>query len=118
MSGRAFVVRMNPAGISRVHVGLQTDEISVGWGKCGQRLLDPRLDRSAFADHVYRTYYSTDEHRISSGITTGQLWRFIRVMSAGDLVVVPEWVTLHIAEVVGEVTYDPNNEHWAYRRGV
>jgi hypothetical protein len=39
-------------------------------------------------------------------------------MSPGDLVVVPDGDTLHVAEVTGEVSYDAEDVHWAYRRPV
>lgn len=118
MSSQAFILRMNPAGVPRATVGLQSNEISIGWGKCGAELLDPKLNRWAFASHVHRTYNAADRNRIASGNSAGQLWRFIRVMFSGDLVVVPLGDRLHVAEVVGEPTYDPSNEHWAYRRSV
>ena len=118
MSGHAFIVRMNPAGIDRVPIALQAGEISIGWGKCGRELLDFKLDRTAFSAHVHRSYYAVDANRIASGKTSGQLWRFIRVMSLGDLVVVPHGDRLHIAEVAGDAFYDPTPEHWAYRRTV
>jgi predicted Mrr-cat superfamily restriction endonuclease len=118
VSGRAFILRMNPAGVPRAAVGLQTNEISIGWGKCGAELLNTELDRSGFAMHVHRTYNAADGNRIVSGNSAGQLWRFIRAMSPGDLVVVPLGDRLHVAEVLGDASFDPNNEHWAYRRSV
>lgn len=118
MSGRAFVLRMNPLWVSRVEEGLASNQIGIGWGKTGPELLNLKLDRYAFAMHVHRVYYPTQQDRRRSGKTAGQLWRFIRVMSPGDLIVVPDGETLHVAEVTGEVTHNPADEHWAYRRRV
>lgn len=120
MSERAFVLRMYPLGIDRVPIARQTNEISIGWGKAGADLLAWRLDRPAFAQVVHSAYYAAAADRRGSGTAAGQLWRFIRVMSPGDLVLIPHIGQLHVAEVVRDVTYDsdPNAEHWAYRRRV
>lgn len=118
MSGRAFILRMNPLWATRVADGLATNQIGIGWGKTGPELLNEALDRFPFAMHVHRTYYPSQANRRRSGQTAGQLWRFIRVMAPGDLVVVPEGDTLHVAEIAGGVTHDSTDEHWAFRRPV
>lgn len=120
MSGRAFVLRMNPLGIDRVPIGRQTGEISIGWGNVGPELLDSAVGRAELARLVHDTYYGRAANRRGSGSATGQLWRFVRVMSPGDLVLVPHWGELHLVRVVGDARHDanPNAEHWAYRRRV
>lgn len=120
MSGHAFVLRMIPLGIDRVPIGRQTGEISIGWGRVGDVLLDSRLDRLTFARVVHDTYYGGAPNRLGSGSATGQLWRFIRVMSLDDLILVPHWGELHLARVTGDPRHDPNPnaEHWSYRRPV
>jgi predicted Mrr-cat superfamily restriction endonuclease len=90
--------------------------VSIGWGKVGSRLLAVSLSRGRFADLVHQAYYSDEPNRIRSGATTGQLWRFIREMGPGSLVLIPHWSELHVARVTGEVTHDPQAEHWAFRR--
>jgi predicted Mrr-cat superfamily restriction endonuclease len=118
VAGRAFVLRMNPLGIDRVPIGRQAGEISIGWGRVGEPLLNPRWSRWQFARLVHDAYYSGASNRFGSGNASGQLWRFIRIMTPGDLVLVPHRAELHVARVTGDATYDanPNAEHWAYRR--
>ena len=114
----AFLLRLHPVGEDRVPIARAVGHISIGWGKVGAGVLDESLDRSAFAQLVHDTYYSHEENRLRSGQTTGQLWRFIRTMRKGDLVLVPHWAELHVARVTGDPTHDPSRgaEHWAYQR--
>lgn len=113
---KAFLVRMNPLDIDRVPTARSEGHVSIGWGKVGPRLLDMSLTRDRFARIVHDAYYADEPDRIRSGATTGQLWRFIREMNLGSLVLVPHQGELHVARVTGDVTYDVRAEHWAYRR--
>jgi len=109
---------MNPLGFDRVPVGQQSGEISIGWGRIGEALLNSRLGRQQFAALVHDAYYGRRPNKLGSGNAAGQLWRFIRAMSPGDLILVPHAAEIQLARVTGEPAFDanPSAEHWAYRR--
>ena len=117
---RAFLLRMFPLGIDRVQEALTTDIITTGWGKVGPGLLDHGLDRRSFSLLVHATYFGEERDRVRSGNAAGQLWRFIREMDDGALVLATHWSRLHIARVLGPPMHDPSGEaeHWAYQRPV
>ena len=111
---------MFPLGEDRVSVAVADGIVSIGWGKVGRDLLSEYLDRRAFSRLVHDTYHSGDADRIRSGNAAGQLWRFLREMRPGDLVLATHWGRLHVAKVIGPPTHDPSTsaEHWAYQRPV
>ncbi len=49
MSGRAFILRMNPAGVPRAAVGLQTNEVSTRRARSGQTLVSSFAARYGLA---------------------------------------------------------------------
>lgn len=112
---RAFILRLNPVGTDLVSLARRTGQVSIGWGKCGLELMDPDLEYSAFEAIVHRRYFPGSDHR-GSGKAAGQLWRFIREMEPGSMVLIPHYEFFNIVEVTGDVTYTPFTEHWAYRR--
>jgi predicted Mrr-cat superfamily restriction endonuclease len=77
--------------------------------------MNPDLEYSAFEAIVHETYFPRDDHR-GSGKASGQLWRFIREMEPGSMVLIPHYQFFNIVEITGDVTYSPFTEHWAYRR--
>ncbi len=116
---RAFVLRMNPPGGDVVESGRSGNWISIGWGRA-TGLLDPGMDRRRFRSIVRDTYHAHEPDWKRAGVATGQLWRFIREMAPGDLVVVPHGGELVVAEVTGAPWRedDPAVEHSAHRRSV
>lgn len=116
---RVWLLRMVPVGTDRLDAARTANVITIGWGKA-DGLVDPGLSRERFRDEVIRAYYQEAADLRAAGTSNGQLWRFIREMSAGDLVVVPRGDALHFARVVGEVSHDPRPEaeHWAFSRPV
>lgn len=116
---RVWLLRMVPVGRDRVEDALAANVLTIGWGKA-DGLMDPGLSRERFRDEVIRAYYSGATDLRAAGTSNGQLWRFIREMSAGDLVVVPRGDALHFARVVGGASHDPrpDAEHWAFSRPV
>ncbi len=84
----AYVLRMAPVGIDWVPEALQSDQISIGWGEAAH-LMDPGLDYRQFREVVKNIYYAADFGYQKAGAAAGMLWRFLREMDDGDLVVVP-----------------------------
>src|SRR5687768_8381660 len=86
-SQQGFVLRIAPSGIDRVELALHDDAIIIGW--CARELLKPSLDWKAFREIVRSRFYAHDEDLRRAGAAAGHMWRFIREMAIGDLVVVP-----------------------------
>lgn len=116
---RAFVLRQAPVGLDLVPDALATNEISIGW-PVASGLLDESLDYWAFRSVMKAAYHSTEAGWVKSGAAASQVWRFVREMSVGDLVVVPHGPTFHVAEVAGHVFYREEyvDRHAAFRRSV
>jgi len=55
---QAFVLRIAPSGIDRLHEALETDEVMIGWCRCAA-LIDPALRRSGFRSALKQQYYPT-----------------------------------------------------------
>lgn len=119
MAGKAFVLRIAPSGVNRVAEALETGRLIIGWAEaCG--LLDSTLDWWQFREIIHRTYHAGDASRRRAGAATGHMWRFVREMSDGDLVVVPDGSQFYVAQVSGPAFYDESRveEDSAYRRCV
>jgi predicted Mrr-cat superfamily restriction endonuclease len=116
---RAFVLRISPGGVDGVPDALSSREISIGWAKA-ERLMDLTLDYWQFREVVKEAYYPEDPGYRDAGAVAGQLWRFIREMDEGDLVVVPHFGEFYITKVTGPLIYRPEkaDEHSAFRRPV
>lgn len=116
---QAFILRIAPSVIDRVAEALETDQIIIGWANA-DGLLDKHLDWTAFRELIRDTYYRGDKtlHRV--GAAAGHMWRFIREMEMGDLVVVPYGSEFYIAEVAGDAIYlhEKRSDDSAYRRPV
>jgi predicted Mrr-cat superfamily restriction endonuclease len=117
MSQEAFVLRIAPSGVDLVPEALRTNEIIIGWAEA-EGLLDPGLSWERFRKILYDAYYSDEKNMRGAGGAAGNMWRFIRDMKPGDLVVVPYWSEFFVAEVSGPPTYDRNkvDDDSAYRR--
>ncbi len=115
----AFVVRIAPSGLDYVPEALANDEIIIGWARAAG-LLASSLDWTAFRQILADTYYRGEPTMHGAGGAAGHMWRFIREMKSGDLVVVPYGSDFYVAEISGPATYDPNKvaEDASYRRKV
>ncbi len=115
----AWLLRMKPHGDDRVPGALLTGTITIGWGKA-DGLTDATLSRTSFREEVVRAYHADDRDRRASGRATGQLWRFLRGMSPGDIVLVPDGLRIHVARITGDPIHDsaPVAEHHAHKRPV
>ncbi|HEX7126499.1 MAG TPA: restriction endonuclease [Thermodesulfobacteriota bacterium] len=98
---------------------LRSDQIIIGWSEAAE-LLDPSLEWEAFRDVVRKRYYRTERNPRKAGNAAGHLWRFIREMKPGDLVVIPYGAEFYVAEVTSPATHDPNlvDDDTAFRRKV
>lgn len=119
---RAFILRMTPGGHNKLPEGLRKNEIILGWGKVkGLENEDSFKTIDNFRDEIRAKYHSTDHDSRRSGQNAGTMWRFIRIMKEGDLVVVPdEGKQFFICKVAGRVFYveDKVPEESTYRRRV
>lgn len=119
MKQQAFVLRISPGDNDRVPEALNKNQIIIGWANA-QGLLDTKLSWEQFREIISNTYYSSESTLRRAGNAAGHMWRFIREMKDGDLVVVPYGSNFYVAEVHGDATYDPIKvaDDTAYRRPV
>lgn len=119
MSQSAFVLRIAPSGIDRVPESLEENQLIIGWANA-KGLLDETLSWEAFREIVHSAYHAGESNYRRAGAAAGHIWRFVRGMKLGDLVVVPYWADFYLAEIVGPATYDPalSDDDSSYRRKV
>lgn len=118
MADAAYVLRLSPSGIDRMAMALHDGDIVIGWA--APELIDSTLDRSAFREVVRCHFYTEDESYRRAGAAAGHMWRFLREMKVGDLVVVPYGANFYVAEVRQEPRFLPDKveEDTAFRRSV
>ncbi len=119
MNQQAFVLRIAPSDIDRVPEALKENQIIIGWANA-DGLLEPNLTWEQFREIIRETYYTSESNLRKAGAAAGHMWRFIREMNKGDLVVVPYGAEFYVAEVGGSATYDPQktDDDTSYRRSV
>lgn len=112
---KGFALRLD----HRLASSLSNEVVGVGW--CLAEHLDKEPDWQKFKDIVRSAYpeYYTNRER-SLGNAAGSLWRFIHVMKADDIVVVPTGEGFYVAKVKGDLLYDPAGctDDFAWRRRV
>lgn len=119
MAQQAFVLRISPSGNDKVAEAVSANQLIIGWSKA-EGLLDTSLSWVKFRKIISTVYYSKEESLRKAGAAAGHMWRFIRDMKTGDLVVVPSGSKFYVAEVKGEATYEASNvsDDTAFRREV
>ena len=119
MEQQAFVLRISPSRIDRVSEALSSNQIIIGWAEA-RGLLDENLPWEEFRKIISDTYYANEENLRRAGAAGGHMWRFIREMKKGDLIVVPYGAKFYVAEVSGPAAHDESKvgEDTAYRRNV
>lgn len=119
MNQQAFVLRIAPSGIDKVQEALTENQIIIGWAEA-EGLLDTNLTWEQFREIIRNKYYTGEETLRRAGGAAGHMWRFIREMNKGDLVVVPHWSEFYIAEIESSAIYvaDKVADDTAYRRPV
>lgn len=112
----AYVLRIAPGGADMVSSCIEHDEILIGW-QDAKGLINRDLSWQQFRDIVSHAHYPNEMNLRRAGSAAGQLWRFLRDMKVGDLVVVPHPGVFYVAEVLGEPACG-NADHNFYFRSV
>ncbi len=107
MGQQAFILRIAPSGIDHVWEALDKNQIIIGWAEA-VGLLNEQLSWEQFRTIISDTYYPHEETLRKAGSASGHMWRFIREMKKGDLVVVPHGSEFYAAKISGPATYDPS----------
>jgi predicted Mrr-cat superfamily restriction endonuclease len=115
---RAFILRIAPSGVDRVALALRENVAIIGW--CAPELMNPRLDWKAFREIVRAQFYAKDDNLRRAGAAAGHMWRFIREMKVGDLLVTPHGSGFYVGRIAGPAFHLPKKvkEDTAYRRKV
>ena len=119
MEQQAFILRISPSRIDRVQDALKDEQLIIGWSKA-KGLLNDKLTWGKFRKIISETYYKSEYNLRKAGSASGNMWRFIREMNEGDLVVVPHGSEFYLAKVTGSATHNDSNidDDTAYRRQV
>src|SRR6267154_3869631 len=119
MTESAYIVRIAPSGADKVPEALATGELLIGWSYA-EGLLDYSLSWEQFREIMRLQYYSEQDNLRKAGAASGHMWRFIREIKTGDLVVVPYGPDFYVGEITGPARYDPSklDDDSAYRRPV
>ncbi|NTG36968.1 hypothetical protein G6K91_22205 [Agrobacterium rhizogenes] len=114
----AFAFRLRPSHIDKVEALLAENQIAIGWSKA-EGLLTPGFSKEDFRKEVAHHYPDIVE-RNWVGQDVNHLWRFIREMKNGDIVVIPHDDDVHFVQVTSEAMYFANqaNDDTAIRRDV
>jgi hypothetical protein len=114
----AFAFRLRPSHIDKVEALLAENQIAIGWSKA-EGLLTPGFSKEDFRKEVAH-HYPDIVQRNWVGQDVNHLWRFIREMKKGDIVVVPHDDDVHFVQVTSEAMYLAHqaNDDTAIRRDV
>lgn len=118
---KAFVIRCDPSGVNRLDELLMKNQIVIGWSYTKDKLFDLTFNRDQFKQKLKGIYHDLyDSNPYSLGQATGYLWRFIREMEIGDLVIVPIPRAFYLGRITSNVKYieDKLEEDTAIRRDV
>jgi hypothetical protein len=116
---QAFVLRIAPSKTDRVPEALRDSELIIGWSHASG-LLDPSADLARFREVIQKTYHHGEPNELKAGKGAGSMWRFVREMRLGDIVLVPHHKDLYVGRVAGPAYHDPGKiaEDTAHRRPV
>src|SRR4051794_34317476 len=101
---RAWMIRAGQSG-EREQAALDLGRVIAGWSETDD--LSPYSDRESLRDYIRSVYPSASRALVANW--TGQLWRFLHVISEGDLVVLPlkgEARELVLGRITGPYFYD------------
>jgi predicted Mrr-cat superfamily restriction endonuclease len=116
---QAFILRIAPSNIDKVPEALESDQIIIGWSAT-PGLLDASLPWKNFRQQIHINHYAEEKTLHRAGAAAGHMWRFVREMQIGDLVVVPSGPSFYVAEIIGDAVYLPerSSDDTSYRRAV
>lgn len=119
MTQQAYVLRISPSGKDRVPEALATNQIIIGWSDA-KGLLNENLSYQEFRAIIHNRYYFDEDNLRKAGSAAGNMWRFIKKMEKGDLIVVPYGPDFFVAKVIGDVIYSDSSisNYVSYRRPV
>ena len=113
-----YSFRLRPSERDKVRELLSINRIAIGWSRA-ERLLDEALSYDALKQVLNEDY---PDLRVQGrlGRDANHLWRFIRKMEVGDVVVVPHGQDIHFVRVSGPPFYAPEkvDDDTAIRREV
>lgn len=99
---------------------IKTSRIFIGWAEAkGLIEMAAADDYYGLREIIKNRYYPNASTYHGAGISSGHLWRFIKEMRPGDLVVIPCGEGLYIGEVTGDCQYAPeevDNDRAYYRQ--
>ncbi|MGO7790844.1 hypothetical protein ACC703_25620 [Rhizobium ruizarguesonis] len=112
----AFAFRLKPSHIDHVEELLAVNQIAIGWSDA-KGLEDPSLTMADFRTEIAKRYPEIVK-RNRVGHDVGHLWRFIRQLKVGDIVVVPHGDNIHFLQVASGAKYLSTKvaDDTAYRR--
>ncbi len=115
----AYIMRIAHGEGGLLNESLERDELIIGWAYA-EGLLDTSLDWVQFREIIHQQYHKNEDTYRRSGAAAGHVWRFIREIKIGDLVVVPSGPEFYVAEVSGDARrlHEKVAEDSAYRRSV
>jgi 5-methylcytosine-specific restriction endonuclease McrA len=118
-SRQAFVLRIKPSRHDRVPDALADGELIIGWSYA-LGLLHASADLARFRQIIQNTYHAGEPDELKAGKAAGSMWRFIREMREGDIVLVPHHKHFYVARVTGPAYHDASKvaEDTAHRRPV
>ncbi|MHA1211229.1 MAG: hypothetical protein ACTSSH_02095 [Candidatus Heimdallarchaeota archaeon] len=98
---------------------LAQNEIMLGWSKA-EGLLNEELTKVEFREIIHKEYFPREETKRRAGQIAGDLWRFIREMKVGHLILVHTKGGFFIGKVTGPAYYNEMKifNDTAYRRKV
>ncbi|MDR1081915.1 MAG: hypothetical protein LBQ79_13390 [Deltaproteobacteria bacterium] len=106
MTRKIWAVRPEPNFTHRLADFLSNDMVAIGWPGIGD--LGGGLTRDDIKERLSSTFehYAKDsKHELS--VASGILDRFVNVLAAGDLVMVPNGEDVYVSELTGGYVYHP-----------
>ncbi len=115
---KAFAFRLKPSEKDRVKELLGENQIAIGWSRA-HSLLNPELDKAGFRTELDLHYPELAERK-RLGRDINHVWRFVREVSIGDVVVVPHGNDVYFLEVTSgpKLLADKTKDDTAIRRDV
>ncbi len=111
-----YAYRLKPSHENQVQNLLEDGQIAIGWAKA--KVVDPSFTKEDVQREIDRRYpHLKGEGKLTKD--TNQVWRFLRELQIGDIVLVPDGDDIHFLRVAGQPVYlDGRTDDTAIRRDV